>query len=115
MKKKILITGVNGFIGFNLFEYFSKKNNIEVYGIGTNKNYKRKKGRETGSLTSNIGFDADLARQKLSGYAGVNWYDEALNAKANAKVTLNEGGQTSVNASLIKEFTGGNPLMWFRR
>jgi len=43
MKKKILITGVNGFIGFNLFEYFSKKNNIEVYGIGTNKNYKRKK------------------------------------------------------------------------
>ncbi len=43
MKKKILITGVNGFIGFKLFEYLSKKKNLEVYGIGTNKNYKRKK------------------------------------------------------------------------
>jgi len=79
------------------------------------KNYKREKGPETGSLTSNIGFNADLAKQKLSGYAGVNWYDEALNAKANVKVTLNEGGQTSLNASLIKELTGGNPLMWFRK
>jgi len=47
MKKKILITGVNGFIGFKLFEYLSKKKNLDVYGIGTNKNYKRKK-------TSNI-------------------------------------------------------------
>lgn len=104
------------------YELFSKTKNAPFFtnpkenlSSLTDKNYKRKKGRETGSLTSNIGFDADLAKQKLSGYAGVNWYDEALNAKANAKVTLNEGGQTSVNASLIKEFTGGNPLMWFRR
>ena len=43
MKKKILITGVNGFIGFSLFEYLSKIKNFEVYGIGTNKKYKRKK------------------------------------------------------------------------
>lgn len=43
MKKKILITGVNGFIGFSLFEHLSKINYLEVYGIGTNKNYKRKK------------------------------------------------------------------------
>lgn len=43
MKKKILITGVNGFIGFSLFTHLSKINNLEVYGIGTNKNYKRKK------------------------------------------------------------------------
>ncbi len=41
MKKKILITGVNGFIGFNLFTNLSKVFN--VYGIGTNKHYKRKK------------------------------------------------------------------------
>tara|TARA_R100001369_G_scaffold61052_1_gene87889 strand:- start:123 stop:1838 length:1716 start_codon:yes stop_codon:yes gene_type:complete len=103
------------------YELFSKTKNAPFFTnpkenlSSLDKNYKREKGPETGSLTSNIGFNADLAKQKLSGYAGVNWYDEALNAKANVKVTLNEGGQTSLNASLIKELTGGNPLMWFRK
>ena len=46
MKKKILITGANGFIGFNLFLFFSKKKNYDVYGIGTNNNYKRKNNKK---------------------------------------------------------------------
>ncbi|TSC72519.1 MAG: UDP-glucose 4-epimerase [Parcubacteria group bacterium Gr01-1014_70] len=32
MKTRLLITGASGFIGRNLFEYFSKKENMEVFG-----------------------------------------------------------------------------------
>lgn len=33
MKTRMLITGASGFIGRNLFEYFSQKENMEVFGI----------------------------------------------------------------------------------
>ena len=43
MKKKVLITGVNGFIGRALWQFIEKKINVDVYGIAVKPRYTNKR------------------------------------------------------------------------
>lgn len=55
MKTRILITGASGFIGRNLFNYFSQKENMEVFGT-----YKSRP-----CVSSNHMYYGDLTREEV--------------------------------------------------
>ncbi len=50
MKHKILITGVYGFLGSNIYRRLSKSNSFNVFGIGRNKNKKKFRDTISGSI-----------------------------------------------------------------
>lgn len=56
MKTRMLITGASGFIGRNLFEYFSQKENMEVFGT-----YKSRQ-----CVSSNRMYYGDLTREEIA-------------------------------------------------
>lgn len=56
MKTRMLITGASGFIGRNLFEYFSKKEGLEVFGAH--------KSRPL--LPQDHAYEADLTREDVA-------------------------------------------------
>lgn len=68
MKKKVLICGASGFLGFNLFKELSKRKDLDVYGTYDSNKYRRIKENNdrlvNAELSQKINVDSVLSKIK---------------------------------------------------
>ena len=91
IKKKILVTGCNGFIGYSLCKKLIQTNKYKVFGIDNNNNYydvdlKKNRLKQLNLLNGFKFFKLDITNNKLNNFFKKNKFDYVIHLAAQAGV-----------------------------